>query len=288
MKVKKISESVVRIDIPAQKRDFNFKIHLFGDTHLDSPKCRRDELRRALERAVRDDCFIIISGDLLDLMQLKGDPRASIDEILPYLIDNKAGGYVDSVIEFAAEFFRPYAHRIVAIGEGNHEMTVYERAGVNVLERLAYALRQKNDRCQVEVLPYRGWVVSFFHRDKQSNKYTIHLDHGSGAGGRNKGITKAQDRLGFYSGADLYVSAHLHQPFSAPQVQEFLSPALKVKRRLIRMVQVPTYKDDIGTGKGSWAVKKGHNAQPIGHYTINFRFEGRKNLCNDLEERILA
>lgn len=290
LKVKKVSNSVARIDFQVKKiKTFKATAHFFGDLHLDNPKTRRDELRRSLDMAAGKDDFIIISGDLFDLMQLKGDPRASIDEIIPYLTAHRnRGGYVDAVIEYAAEFLAPYAENIAVISEGNHEGTVYDRAGVNCIERLAYALRSKCEKCQVVTMPYRGWIRIDFKYHKTQNNYTIHFDHGSGAGGRNKGITKAIDRIAFYPGADLYLSAHLHQPFSVPQVQEFLTHATSIKKRLVRMIQVPTFKDDIADGHGGWAVKKGHNPQPIGSYSVDFSFEKKGKLCHDLRENIRA
>ncbi|NBW22393.1 MAG: hypothetical protein EBR82_82030, partial [Caulobacteraceae bacterium] len=91
---------------------------LISDLHWDNPKCDRALLKKDLDEAVERNALIIVNGDFFCLMQGKGDPRRSKDDIRP---EHNKGNYLQAVVEDAVDWFSPYKNNLALIGYGNHE-----------------------------------------------------------------------------------------------------------------------------------------------------------------------
>ena len=59
------------------------KFLLISDLHWDNPHCDRELLKNHLDEAVRRNAAVVVNGDFFCLMQGKGDPRRSKDDIRP-------------------------------------------------------------------------------------------------------------------------------------------------------------------------------------------------------------
>ena len=113
------------------KEECNFFIS--SDWHWDNVKCNRELLKSHLDKAMEIGAFIVVTGDMLCLMQGKYDKRSSKSAVRP---EHNATNYLDVVINDCANYLRPYAKNILLISEGNHETSVSERHETRVLERL--------------------------------------------------------------------------------------------------------------------------------------------------------
>jgi hypothetical protein len=56
---------------------------LISDLHWDNPHCNRGLLTNHLKEAQRRNAGVIVNGDFFCLMQGKGDPRRSKEDIRP-------------------------------------------------------------------------------------------------------------------------------------------------------------------------------------------------------------
>lgn len=114
---KGVSPNVVRVKLDcSQKKEHWFL--LLGDQHWDNPKCDRVLLKKHLDEALEYDAGILDCGDLFCAMQGAWDPRKSKNDLRP---EHQTGDYFDALVRTAADFYEPYAHNIVSLGQGNHE-----------------------------------------------------------------------------------------------------------------------------------------------------------------------
>jgi len=111
MKVTKHSKNVHAIEC-GRTQEFL----LLSDLHWDNPKCDRALLTNHLEEAKRRGAKVLVNGDFFCLMQGKGDPRRSKDDIRP---EHNNGRYLDSIVDTAVEWFRPYADLLLVLGYGS-------------------------------------------------------------------------------------------------------------------------------------------------------------------------
>ncbi len=81
---------------------------LLSDLHWDNPHCDRDLLKNHLDEAVRRNAAIVVNGDFFCLMQGKGDPRRSKDDIRP---EHNNGRYLDSINAARTIFNKCYFDR---------------------------------------------------------------------------------------------------------------------------------------------------------------------------------
>ena len=77
---------------------------LKSDDHWDNPKCKRDLLKRDLEKAKARNAGILGVGDLFCAMQGKYDKRSSKDDVRP---EHQNGRYLDSLVETGRTGTRP-------------------------------------------------------------------------------------------------------------------------------------------------------------------------------------
>ena len=110
---------------------------LISDLHWDNPKCGRELLKSHLEEAKRRKAGVIVNGDFFCLMQGRGDPRRSKDDILP---EHNNGRYLDSAVDTAVEWFAPYAEQLLVLGYGNHETSIIQYQETDILLRFATIL----------------------------------------------------------------------------------------------------------------------------------------------------
>lgn len=112
--ISKLSRNVYQIELPPKKAE----VAVLSDIHWDNPKCNRKLLTKHLNHCLDMDLPIVIVGDLFCLMQGRGDNRRNKSDILP---EHNNAFYLDSIVDTAVEWFKPYVHNIAVIGYGNHE-----------------------------------------------------------------------------------------------------------------------------------------------------------------------
>jgi hypothetical protein len=246
------------------------KLLLISDLHWDNPHCDRELLKNHLDEAVRRDAAILVNGDFFCLMQGKGDPRRSKDDIRP---EHNNGRYLDSVVETAVEWFKPYANHIALIGYGNHETGVLKHQETDILRRFADLLNFQNGT-NVQVGGYGGVFSVIIDPEKGKNhqrQYVIHYFHGSGGGGVvTKGVIQDQRIMASVEGYNCTWQGHVHELYHHTNMIHRYDPySRKIVQKYVDQVRTSTYKEEWDGGVGGFHVEKGRAPKPLGGYWLD-------------------
>jgi len=242
---------------------------LISDLHWDHPKCDRKLLKKHLEEAKEKGAKVLINGDLFCLMQGKGDPRRSKDDIRSEHNNEK---YLESIVKTAVEWFKPYAEIIEVVGYGNHETGIIKHQETDILtrfvERLNTECRPKNE---VQVSGYGGWIVTRMNKPTSSKKrggsYThkIKFHHGYGGGGPvTKGTIQHQREAVKIQGADLIWMGHVHEDYEMTYSYETLDYVGNIKHKDVLMLRTASYKEEYQDGFGGFHIERGRPVKPLG------------------------
>jgi hypothetical protein len=239
-----------------------------ADIHFDSVHCKRNILTKLLQQAKERDAGIFIIGDLCDVMQVKGDPRSSKNELRPeYLVED----YLDAVVDDAIEYFAPYRHNMIMVSEGNHETGVSGHHETNVIGRICKAL-------DITHLGYAGYVRWMFRYEKDGRKsgmssIPMWFHHGSsGSGDATKGVMRAQREMGPVPDARIYVGGHIHRSWRVDDMRVRLTPAGKTTTERTLHVCLPTMKDEFNL-RGGYHIVKGRWPRVIGGLWFKFWYD---------------
>ena len=258
---------------------------LLSDLHWDNPHCDRDLLKNHLDEAVRRNAAIVVNGDFFCLMQGKGDPRRSKDDIRP---EHNNGRYLDSIIETAVEWFKPYANHLVLLGYGNHETGVLKHQETDILRRFADLMNYQNGT-NIQVGGYGGIFSVLMDPPVGKNhgrQYVIHYFHGSGGGGVvTKGVIQDQRIMASVEGYNCTWQGHVHELYHHINMVHRYDPhARKIVQRYIDQVRTSTYKEEWDGGVGGFHVEKGRGPKPLGGYWLQLelvRLRGRKEKVDE-------
>jgi hypothetical protein len=255
----------------AREKGFSGWVLLSSDRHHDNPHCNQKLELKHLRQAKERGAAIIDAGDLHCAMQGKYDKRSNKDSIRP---ENQSGDYLDSLVRTAADFYQPFAHNFVVIGDGNHETSIRNRHETDLNERLCQLLRDRTG-CNVQHGGYYGWV-RFVFKIGGVRKFTKTLNyiHGYGGGGPvTLDMIQAQRRRAYVEGADLMFSGHTHDEWITPTMKVGLSERYEQWSRRCYSIKTPTYKDEFDDGHGGFHVETGKPPKPIGAVWVNFHIE---------------
>lgn len=260
----------VRHDI-ADTRTWEANFLITADDHVDHAKSRLDLIKDDHARAVDIGAGIIKVGDVFCAMQMNGDPRKSASGLRPELMGD---GYVNSMLEFAESVYGPSKSNFVMISPGNHETSYLSRHGVDLTAMLCNSLG-----CQVG--GYQGLIVHDFRwRQTQQASTVWQYHHGGLSGGEmSRGALQFSRQMTHWEDVDLYLSGHIHESMTAAsKVFRWDRRTRSVKGRVVRHVQVPTYKDEF-TSNG-YHIRKGRRPRPVGCVWAKYRIENdRPTLC---------
>lgn len=250
------------------------KILILSDVHFDSLHSRRSQLRKLLDQALADNCPIIVTGDFFDVMQGPKDPRGSLGDVDPQYLDDD---YFGRVLDEAEEFWRPYAHLILFLGEGNHETSVQKHYGLNLLAILC-------KRLDVIHLGYSGWVQFFFTKAAGGGRTsrTLWFHHGGMGGEVTQGIGWAHKTQSYIHDVDIYVSGHRHSSWRTELQRMRLTQDGREYQDTALHISVPGMKDEYNP-RGGWHVQKGRTPRPTGGFWLVFWWDSDKPGCIALD-----
>lgn len=153
---------------------------LSSDRHHDSALSKRELELEHLQEAVKRQALIIDAGDLFDAMQGKGDRRSAKAELRE---ENLRNAYFDSLVTEAGKFYAPFAKHFLVIGRGNHESSVIDHHGVDLISNLVYRLNAESGG-DVYAGGYGGWIIFQFKIQKtRLESRVLKYFHGAGGGG---------------------------------------------------------------------------------------------------------
>jgi hypothetical protein len=280
MKVTKHSKNVHAIEC-GRTQEFL----LLSDLHWDNPKCDRALLTNHLEEAKRRGAKVLVNGDFFCLMQGKGDPRRSKDDIRP---EHNNGRYLDSIVDTAVEWFRPYADLLLVLGYGNHETSIIQHQETDILLRFATIL---NHSCKTDIqVGGYGGVLDFkmiYDPDHRCN-FIMHYYHGSGGGGPvTKGVIQDQRILASIEGYDCTWQGHVHELYYHQNiVNRYVRTTHQILQKPVHQVRTATYKEEWADGYMGFHVERGRGPKPLGGYWMTLeagRFVGKDRRGPELQ-----
>lgn len=259
--VEKISKNVHKISLSGEHNE----IALLSDLHWDNPKCDRVLLKKHLDYCLKNNIFVVITGDLFCLMQGRGDKRANKSDILP---EHNNFKYLDSIIETAVEWFTPYVSILKVISYGNHETSVIKWQETDILQRFVDLLNMTTSG-NVQVGGYGGWIIyEVTHRTNSKVTFKHKYFHGSGGGGIvTKGAINLTRALETYEGFDLFSMGHIHENSCRNDSREVLyinRNIVEIRLKQIHHCITGTYKEEYGDGSKGWHIERGAPPKPLG------------------------
>ena len=176
-----------------------FYLKPFFDIHWGSTACDKAAFKRDLA-ATDDYTFLFFGGDLLDAIVVT-DPRyrKSGD-------DTKSDAIINNITNEMVAVLKPYTHRIIAIGKGNHEDNLTKKSGFDIIKEICRRLK-------VPDAGYSGlFKMIFSYKGGRGRTVTVRYHHGWGGGSRTQGadLTKFSKDLTYWD-ADLFLYGHVHR-----------------------------------------------------------------------------
>lgn len=198
---------VISVDLPRELR--RLTIIPIADTHLGDPHADEELLRNRIEYIrTHDDVYTILCGDILNNATRSGVSDVYGERYSPM-----------GAIQRAVELFRPIAHKIIGIVDGNHEARTLKDSGICLGQIIAAELGLSDKYCSEGLFIFLrfGQSRSGVYESNGSGKrrrmcYTIYVTHGNGGGKRAGGKLNALEELAGIVDADVYISGHVHLP----------------------------------------------------------------------------
>lgn len=270
--VKRAHPSVVRVEMGDISAGWEQLFLLRSDAHHDNLYCDQALEKRHLEEAKERNAGILDMGDLFCAMQSKFDKRQDKDQMRPELREAGKAHYSDALVDYASEFYKPYAENWILLARGNHEEGFAQRYETNLTERLAERLKMAGSPVQVGGV--QGWV-HFKFCARGSFRQSIHLryTHGYGGGGPvTRDVIQAQRQLAYIGNADILVSGHTHDAWYLTARCEKLDHNGIPMLYDVDCIKCPGYKDEYSPGVG-WAALKGLQPKPLGSWWLRFWYD---------------
>jgi predicted phosphodiesterase len=279
------SSTIVRVPY-RRATDWQQSFLLASDRHWDNPHSDQAMQKRHLEEMVERDAYCIDNGDGFCAMQGKYDKRSDKRDLRP---EHVSGNYLDSLVNTYADWFEPWAKRIILKGKGNHEESIKKNHETDIMER---AIGILNNRGASIISGGFGGFIKFRFTDMQPSgesnhrNVVLHYDHGYGGGGPvTRDMIQHQRRQVYLPDADIIISGHTHDQWSYWCSRVRLNQSGKIHHDEVLHIKTPTYKEEYGSGHGGWHARRGAPPKPVGAYWLNFRYRNDK-IVFDVERAV--
>jgi hypothetical protein len=253
------------VDLVAKSATDHWWFLLSGDRHHDNPHADHELEKKHLDEVVKRKAGWIDVGDLFCAMEGRADPRRSRKGVREE--HAMAPDYFDSIVNAAAEFYKPYAQHCVVIGRGNHEASVLKNNETDLTERLCERMSMMS-KCKVYPGGYGGWIK--FRTDRGGHRYALNLKYFHGSGGAalmSFDTLKVRRQAAVMPDADVIVQGHVHKQWVMPLARERLisdKAGMRIRHDVQYHVRVGTYKDEFQDGYGGFHVEQGRTPEIIG------------------------
>lgn len=264
--------NVLRRTVKAERAaGWSASILVTSDHHFDHVSCDRDLLRHHLEQAAERDAGVLVIGDLFCAMQGKMDRRASKPELRPeYLVD----GYLDAIVEDAADWYAPYAPHLWLLTYGNHETKVASYTETDILKRFHREMTRAPGGADAQLGTYAGWLVlDLTFPDGSVQPIRVRYHHGWGGGGPVTLGAIGTSRQAAASDYDVYIQGHIHERWCLSRVRETVEDG-RLVTRTVPHICAGTYKAEGMKGMG-WHVETGKPIKPLGGYWLHLYWSER-------------
>jgi len=242
---------------------------LISDLHWDNPHCDRGLLANHLKEAQRRNAGVIVNGDFFCLMQGKGDPRRSKEDIRP---EHNNARYLDSIVNTAVEWFSPYAKNLLLIGYGNHETSIIKHNEFDPLLAVTSILNYEAGTT-VQLGGYGGTLdIRAMHDHIRGVNFVCHYYHGAGGGGPvTKGVIQDQRLLAATEGYDLTWMGHVHELYYHQNIiHRYDRQSKTLLQKPVHQLRTATYKEEWDGGYMGFHTERGRGPKPLGGYWMKF------------------
>lgn len=249
---------------------------MISDIHWDNPKCDRELLVHHLKEAKRRNAKVIVNGDFFCLMQGRGDPRGSKDDIRP---EHNTDLYLDAIVDTAVEWWKPWAGVLIFVGFGNHETSVIKHRETNLLKRFVERFNYLHKpEIPIALGGYGGWISFRMYPGgpggkKATKDWKLHYFHGSGGGAVvTKNTIQHQRQTAMIEGADCIWMGHTHDAFVMESAKHYMDKLHRPRQSTVWQLQTPTYKEEFQDRHHGYHVEKGRPPKPLGGYWMKLRY----------------
>ena len=254
-----------------------------SDVHWDNPHCDWNLLKRHLDEAKNYDAPVIDAGDWFCSMQGRFDPRSSKSDVRP---EHQNARYLDSLVETAADWLKPYQGLLTVRGIGNHESSVLKRQETNLIARLVERMRTQGAE-HIVAGGYSGFVVfNIAYGGTRRKPFKMYYHHGYGGGGPvTRGTIQTSRQAVYLADADLVLSGHTHDSWQMPIARVRLNADCTVIEHTRQThIKVSGYKNEWADGSGGWHIERGGPPKPLGSAWVVFRQVSRDVIDYDVVE----
>lgn len=261
------SRAVLSVYFDHVKSGWEQWILLRADAHHDNRHCLHDKERNAL---------IFDFGDLFCAMQGKWDRRADETQMRTELRGNN---YLDRLVNYNADFYRPYAKQFVLMGQGNHETSILKHHQTNLTERLVERLNgARSPDSPIFCGGFSGWVRFLFTvQGTQRLSKRLKWHHGYGGDAPvTKGTIQTARQAVYLPDADYVVTGHTHNEWFFPIERERINHEGVLYKDQQMHIKVPGYKDEYADGYGGWHIERGGPPKPIGAAWLRFYLKNQE------------
>ena len=260
---------------------------LSSDIHFDSSVCDLDLFTKHLKLAEEKQAPVIIAGDFFDAMQGHDDPRRSMEELKAKY---KGPHYYDAIVLDASEFLRKFQVPYYIICLGNHETSVLNKIGTNLVERLAYDLRQHGQKA--EAMGYWGYIRFMFKYKKGGGNASklLYFHHGKSSGAVvTKGVIQVARQGVYLQAPDIVLNGHNHEAYAVPLQVERIDQYMRPYTQTIWYLRTPGYKKSPGDSMQTWGfgAEKHRHPTPRGSMFLDMEYQhGPETVTMDVAQKI--
>ena len=273
--VAKTETGVVTIDFDASGTNWEQWVLLSSDRHHDNAKADWKLEIKHLDQAVLKNAIICDFGALMCLMQGKWDRRADTSQCRP---EHREGRYIDSVIETAVDFFKPYAKHWAVCTPGNHETSILKHHETDPTARFVEGMQEAGSDKLVKG-DYAGFIRFRAERgNRKSSRIIMGYHHGYGGGGPvTKGTIQTNRMATYLPDCNIVVSGHVHEKWALQMERSRISHVGKpyIDRQV--HLKIPGYKDEYSSFNG-WHIERGAPPKPLGSWWLRFYLNADERL----------
>jgi hypothetical protein len=271
---KEVSRNVHVINVEMSKVGDEQWFLLQSDVHWDNPHCDRKKLKKHLDLALERNAPVLDFGDFFCAMQGKYDKRSHKNDIRP---EHQNGNYLDSLVNTAHEYLKPYAKLLTVRGNGNHESSINKNHETDLNERLAERLRASGGIARRG--GYSGYVrIHVGNKQRAHGSIVLWYFHGSGGGGPvTRGVIQTNRQAVYVSDADIVATGHVHESWQVAIERIKLNQADKVEVKRQTHVKIAGYKEEYGDGYGGWHIETGKPPKPTGAWWLRVYLPSREH-----------
>lgn len=190
------------IKVDLSKELTEIEIIPVADYHWADPNSDHGKIMSDIEYIRNhDNVFCILNGDLMDCA-------------IASSVGDTYGATLSPMEELRAcvELFKPIAHKVLCVTQGNHEARHYRTNGLDLTELMCRQLGIEDRYSPTTALIFLRFGMLDKHKHSRKVLYTIYVSHGNGGGRKEGGKIQRLIDLSTIIDADVYICGHTHLP----------------------------------------------------------------------------